>query len=74
MSVNSALQRARATLAEQNVTTAYDQASHRASTKRSWTTSSTRCSARYVDAFERYDIDSLTTLLREDATQSHAAV
>ena len=26
--------------------------------------------ARYVEAFERYDIDSLTSLLHEDATQS----
>ena len=26
--------------------------------------------ARYVDAFERYDMDSLTALLREDATWS----
>ena len=26
--------------------------------------------ARYVDAFERYDLDSLTSLLREDATWS----
>jgi RNA polymerase sigma-70 factor (ECF subfamily) len=26
--------------------------------------------ARYVDAFERYDIESLTSLIREDATQS----
>src|ERR1019366_4748950 len=26
--------------------------------------------ARYIEAFERYDIDSLTSLIREDATQS----
>ncbi len=26
--------------------------------------------ARYVEAFERYDMDALTTLLREDATWS----
>ena len=26
--------------------------------------------ARYVEAFERYDIDALTTLIHEDATQS----
>ncbi|CAN5740969.1 hypothetical protein BH23ACT5_BH23ACT5_16250 [soil metagenome] len=26
--------------------------------------------ARYVDAFERYDLDALTLLLHEDATQS----
>ena len=62
-SVNSALQRARATLAKRNATTdAYtakpepmDDA-HQA------------LLARYVDAFERYDMDSLTALLHEDAT------
>jgi len=26
--------------------------------------------ARYVDAFERYDLDALTSLIHEDATQS----
>jgi RNA polymerase sigma-70 factor (ECF subfamily) len=26
--------------------------------------------ARYVEAFERYDMDALTSLIREDATQS----
>ena len=26
--------------------------------------------ARYVDAFERYDMDALTSLIHEDATQS----
>jgi RNA polymerase sigma-70 factor (ECF subfamily) len=29
-----------------------------------------RLLARYVDAFERYDMDALTSLIREDATQS----
>ena len=29
---------------------------------------------RYVDAFERYDMDALTSLLREDADVEHAAV
>jgi RNA polymerase sigma-70 factor, ECF subfamily len=67
VSVNSALQRARATLAEQSIAAAdpgpavdeaqLDDEQH-------------ALLARYVDAFERYDIDSLTTLLREDATQS----
>jgi RNA polymerase sigma-70 factor (ECF subfamily) len=61
-SVNSALQRARATLATSNVSstdplpalTAEDRA----------------LLDRYVAAFERYDIDALTSLIRDDATQS----
>jgi len=61
-SVNSALQRARSTLAASDVTPAdpsppLDEADR-------------DLLARYVDAFERYDIDSLTSLLHEDATQS----
>jgi RNA polymerase sigma-70 factor (ECF subfamily) len=61
-SVNSALQRARSTLAGRDDST---------------TTSAEPLDdeqrallARYVDAFERYDMDSLTSLLREDATWS----
>jgi RNA polymerase sigma-70 factor (ECF subfamily) len=59
-SVNSALQRARATLAERDVgaASAPVDAEQR------------ELLARYVDAFERYDIDSLVTLLHEDAVQS----
>ena len=61
-SVNSALQRARATLADGNVSatdpspelTADDQA----------------LLARYVEAFEKYDMEALTSLIQEDATQS----
>jgi RNA polymerase sigma-70 factor (ECF subfamily) len=61
-SVNSALQRARATLADTNVSasdpspplSAADQA----------------LLARYVEAFEQYDIEKLTSLIQEDATQS----
>jgi RNA polymerase sigma-70 factor, ECF subfamily len=58
-SVNSALQRARATLAEPSVseTPAVDEAD-------------AELLARYVDAFERYDMDALTALIHEDATQS----
>lgn len=59
-SVNSSLQRARATLAG-----------------RKWrgvpsalTESQERMLNRYVDAFERYDVDQLVTLLRDDATFS----
>jgi RNA polymerase sigma-70 factor (ECF subfamily) len=61
-SVNSALQRARATLAASKVTV--DDPSlpmderHRA------------LLSRYVDAFERYDLDALTALLHEDAAWS----
>ena len=61
-SVNSALQRGRATLAQSDVDTdgpgpALEQDER-------------ELLARYVDAFERYDIDALTSLIREDATQS----
>jgi len=58
-SVNSALQRARATLAETSVseTPTVDEADG-------------ELLARYVDAFERYDMDALTALIHEDATQS----
>jgi RNA polymerase sigma-70 factor (ECF subfamily) len=61
-SVNSALQRARATLEETNVT-GDEPAAPMDDEQRALL-------ARYVDAFERYDIDSLTSLLHEDATQS----
>jgi RNA polymerase sigma-70 factor, ECF subfamily len=60
-SVNSALQRARSTLAQTDVSetgTAQMDDEHQA------------LLARYVDAFERYDLDSLTSLLHEDATWS----
>ena len=59
-SVNSALQRARSTLGEGKATPEAASepmdAEHQA------------LLARYVDAFERYDMDSLTSLLRTDAT------
>jgi RNA polymerase sigma-70 factor (ECF subfamily) len=57
-SVNSALQRARATLSSTDTTKRaepMDEAHH-------------ALLARYVDAFERYDMASLTALLHEDAT------
>jgi len=57
-SVNSALQRARATLADANVREV-DTADVDA-----------ELLERYVAAFEAYDIDKLTDLLREDAIQS----
>jgi RNA polymerase sigma-70 factor (ECF subfamily) len=61
-SVNSALQRARATLEASNVTAA--------STAPSVDEADAELLARYVEAFERYDMDALTALIHEDATQS----
>lgn len=60
-SVNSALQRARATLS----TRRHDDQSFDAMDDEH-----TALLARYVDAFERYDIEALVSLLREDATQT----
>ena len=60
-SVNSALQRARATLTATDLT---------AETLEPMNDHQRALLARYVDAFERYDMDSLTSLLREDATWS----
>ncbi len=59
--VNSALQRARATLAE----SAPPEAAVAGLTPAQET-----LLARYVEAFERYDVDALAALLREDATLS----
>jgi RNA polymerase sigma-70 factor, ECF subfamily len=61
-SVNSALQRARATLDESDVTASeladrVDEAD-------------AELLARYVRAFERYDMEALTSLIQEDAKQS----
>ena len=61
-SVNSALQRARSTLAASNVT-ATSPVEPMGEEQRALL-------ARYVDAFERYDLDSLTSLLHEDAAWS----
>ena len=60
-SVNSALQRARATLEATDVTT---QSPSRLSD------ADHELLARYVKAFEQYDVDALTSLIHEDATQS----
>jgi RNA polymerase sigma-70 factor (ECF subfamily) len=59
--VNSALQRARATLAE---------CAPPERTVLDLSPEQETLLARYVDAFERYDVDALTALLREDATLS----
>jgi len=61
-SVNSALQRARATLEASDVSAA--------DTPPSVDGADAELLARYVEAFERYDIDALTSLIHEDATQS----
>jgi RNA polymerase sigma-70 factor (ECF subfamily) len=61
-SVNSALQRARATLEASNVSAA--------ETSPSVGEDDAELLARYVEAFERYDMDALTALIHEDATQS----
>ncbi|MDP9615367.1 MULTISPECIES: sigma-70 family RNA polymerase sigma factor [Streptomyces] len=61
-SVNSALQRARATLAASEISDS--------DPVRPLDPGQRALLARYVDAFERYDLDSLTALLHEDATLS----
>jgi RNA polymerase sigma-70 factor (ECF subfamily) len=61
-SVNSALQRARATLDARRVSAA-DPPPRLDEPDR-------ELLARYVEAFERYDMDALTALVRKDATQS----
>jgi RNA polymerase sigma-70 factor (ECF subfamily) len=60
-SVNSALQRARATLAAQDLSASKPQAV---------AADQEELLARYVDAFERYDIEQLVALLHHDAIQS----
>jgi RNA polymerase sigma-70 factor, ECF subfamily len=61
-SVNSALQRARATLAACN--TSMNDAPPALDDK------DRALLARYVEAFEQYDMEALTSLIQEDATQS----
>jgi RNA polymerase sigma-70 factor (ECF subfamily) len=60
-SVNSALQRARATLEASDVTP---------TSAASVNVADPALLSRYVDAFERYDMDALRSLIVEDATQS----
>ncbi|MGH3885358.1 MAG: sigma-70 family RNA polymerase sigma factor [Pseudonocardiaceae bacterium] len=60
-SVNSALQRARATLATRDIDTSRSSAVD---------ADQRVLLARYVDAFERYDITSLVSLLHDDAVMS----
>ncbi|HEX3111040.1 MAG TPA: sigma-70 family RNA polymerase sigma factor [Thermoanaerobaculia bacterium] len=58
-SVNSALQRARATLGNRNLTTAEP-----------LTEEEQEVVDQYVDAFQRYDVDTLVSLLRDDVNFS----
>ena len=62
-SVNSALQRARATLSATEVGDSGPAATDLAESDR-------ELLERYVKAFEQYDMDALTSLIHEDATQS----
>jgi len=57
-SVNSALQRARATLAQSNLSNPAEPEDAEMQ----------ELLARYVDAFERFDVDTMVSLLHEDAT------
>jgi RNA polymerase sigma-70 factor (ECF subfamily) len=58
--VNSALQRARATLAVKNVSATAEPLSD----------TQAELLEKYVDAFHEYDVDALVSLMREDATLS----
>ncbi len=68
-SVNSALQRARATLARLDLVGS-ELRSPAASETQAMDAGQQALLARYVDAFERYDIESLVSLLRDDAVMS----
>jgi RNA polymerase sigma-70 factor, ECF subfamily len=61
-SVNSALQRARATLEASNLSAT--------ETAPSMEKADADLLSRYVEAFQSYDMDALTSLIHEDATQS----
>jgi RNA polymerase sigma-70 factor (ECF subfamily) len=61
-SVNSALQRARATLDESDISAT--------DTTPTLDEPERELLARYLEAFERYDMEALTSLIHEDATQS----
>jgi RNA polymerase sigma-70 factor (ECF subfamily) len=62
-SVNSALQRARATLQTSEVSSTNTEPASMDDAQR-------ELLARYVEAFEAYDVDALTSLIQEDASQS----
>jgi RNA polymerase sigma-70 factor, ECF subfamily len=62
-SVNSALQRARATLQSNDISSTDPEPTSMNHAQR-------ELLARYVEAFEAYDVDALTSLIQEDASQS----
>jgi RNA polymerase sigma-70 factor (ECF subfamily) len=64
--VNSSLQRARATLDSAEIA----DAGRGPISDRSLSEHDRGLLGRYVDAFQRYDMDALTSLIHEDATQS----
>jgi RNA polymerase sigma-70 factor, ECF subfamily len=64
--VNSSLQRARATLDSAEIA----DAGRGPISARSLSKDDRALLGRYVDAFQRYDMDALTSLIHEDATQS----
>jgi RNA polymerase sigma-70 factor (ECF subfamily) len=63
--INSALQRARATLAARNVPASADEL-----TADALSAEQSLMLDQYVEAFQRYDVDALVSLLRDDATFS----
>jgi RNA polymerase sigma-70 factor (ECF subfamily) len=71
-SVNSALQRARATLAAKSPSAeaVFDDTLARSGRSGLEDDSQRKLLGRYVDAFERWDVESLVSLLHEDATLS----
>lgn len=62
--VNSAAQRARATMAQRQA------AAHVAPAESALSSDESALLERYVDAFHRYDVDGLVSLMRQDATLS----
>jgi RNA polymerase sigma-70 factor, ECF subfamily len=70
VSVKSALQRARATMAEAGVLDGPASAAVSDGAGGSGGGAAAGLLAQYVDAFERYDIDALVALLHDDATMS----
>lgn len=68
-SVNSALQRARATLASRDIASLRDSGGAPTSSaeRRALSREQSELLSRYLEAFHRYDVDALTALLHEDA-------
>lgn len=66
-SVNSALQRARATLASRGITEPSKAAREARAESKPLSLAENDLLTRYLDAFQRYDVDALTSLLHDDA-------